>query len=57
MFIFGIADSTVSTFNCIVLGFEFESKIIPFGAKNFSENISVFLVLLVLTLSPVETKE
>ena len=56
MFIFGIADSTVSTFNVIVLGFEFESKIVPFGAKNFSENLIVFIVLLILTISPVETQ-
>ena len=54
MFVFGIADSTSSTFNSIVLGFEFESKIVPFGAKNFSENLTVFVLLLVLTLKPVK---
>ena len=57
MFIVGIVDSSTTTFINVVLGFEFQSKIVPFGAKNFSENISVCILSLVLALNSIETKE
>ena len=56
MFVFGIVDSATTTFINVVLGFEFESKIVPFGAKNFTENISVSIMTLILAVNTVDTK-
>ena len=32
------------------LGFEFDSKIIPFGAKGFIENLSTFLIIAAISV-------
>ena len=56
MFGAGMVDNSLTSFLGVVLGFEFESKIVPFGAKNFVENISLFLVLSCFYIFPVETK-
>ena len=56
MFVFGMIDNCLHTFFAVVLGFEFESKIIPFGARHFIGNLSTAIILMILTLSPVETK-
>lgn len=50
-------DNKLSGLICVILGFEFESKITPFGAKNFYENLTVFLVVGYLSLNELETKE
>ena len=55
MFIFGIIDQSCHIFFGIVLGFEFESKKVPFGARHFIGNLSTGIILGILTLSPVET--
>ena len=49
-------DNCLTSFLGVVLGFEFESKIVPFGAKNFVENISLFVVLSCFYVFPIETK-
>ena len=38
------------------MGFEFESKIIPFSAKNFIENFTVFFVVGALSIFDIEGK-
>ena len=57
MFFFGVVDNCCTTFNCIALGFEFTSKIVPFGTKNFLENMTIFIILIVFTIWPFENKE
>lgn len=56
MFGAGMIDNSLTSFLGVVLGFEFESKIVPFGAKNFVENISLFVVLSSYYLFPLESK-
>jgi len=41
----GMIDNCCLSYITLVLGFEFESKITPFGTKNFLEGLSVFAVL------------
>ena len=50
MFLFGLVDNCCTTYICIALGFEFTSKIVPFGTKNLVENISAFLFFLLFSL-------
>ena len=56
MFFFGIIDQSLHIFFGIVLGFEFESKKVPFGARHIIGNLSTGSILGILTLSPVETQ-
>ena len=56
MFGLGMLDNGIMTFDNIVLGFEFESKITPFGAKNFIENFTVFFVVGALSIFDIEGK-
>ena len=56
MFGLGMLDNSIMTFDNIVLGFEFDSKIAPFGAKNFIENFTVFLVVGALSIFDIEGK-
>ena len=44
MFGWGMIDNTVWCFLNVVMGFEFESKIVPFGAKLMFEMTTVFIV-------------
>ena len=57
MFGLGSVDNTVTTYITQFLGFEFESKIIPFAAKNFVENMSMFLILGSLSIWDLDSKE
>lgn len=57
MFGMGIIDNTQLSFMNVVLGFEFESQILPFGAKNFIENIAVFAVIGALSLGDLDSIE
>ena len=57
MFGLGSLNNAVSTFINIVLGFEFESKIVPFGAKSFIENITVFTVVGLISIFDLKSKE
>jgi len=41
MFGLGVIDNCAQIYLNIVLGFEFESKIVPFGTKNFIECITL----------------
>ena len=56
MFGLGMLDNCMMTFINIVLGFEFESKIIPFSAKNFIEGFTVFFVVGALSIFDIEGK-
>ena len=56
MFGAGMIDNCLTSFLGVVLGFEFDSKIIPFGAKNFVENITLFVVLSSFSLFGIEGK-
>ena len=57
MFGLGMQDSSVMTFTNIVLGFEFESKIIPFGAKNFIESFTTFFVVGIVSIFDIKGKD
>lgn len=50
-------DNTCTCFANIVLGFEFDSKIVPFGAKLLIENLAVFTTVAILSLMDLEGKE
>ena len=56
MFGVGMMDNVSWCFINIALGFEFESKIVPFGAKLFVEMVAVFLVASSLSLWSLESK-
>ena len=56
MFGLGILENSLMAFINIVLGFEFESKIVPFGAKNFIENFTVFFIVGALSIFDIEGK-
>jgi len=51
----GAIDNCMTTYTTLLLGFEFDSKIVPFCTKNFVENITVFLVLSSLAIWPLTT--
>ena len=57
MFGIGMIDNKANALTCVILGFEFESNITPFGAKSFYENLMVTLVVGILSISNLETKE
>ena len=57
MFGLGSVDNTLSTYITQLLGFEFESKIIPFAAKNFVENMAMFVILGSLSIWDLDSKE
>ena len=57
MFLFGLVDNCCTTYISIALGFEFTSKIVPFGTKNLVENITVFLFFLIFSLWSFDSKE
>lgn len=57
MFGLGLLDNSTTTFISIVLGFEFESKIVPFGAKNFTQNLTVFIVVANLSIFDISGKD
>jgi hypothetical protein len=56
MFFFGCVDNCTSSYICIALGFEFQSKIVPFGAKNFVENLSIFIIFLLFSIFQIDNK-
>lgn len=49
-------DNQSRSFLGVILGQEFDSKIIPFGAKNFIENSTIFLVLLSFYVFPIDSQ-
>ena len=57
MFGCGMIYNSEWSFLNVVLGFEFESQIVPFGAKYFIEGIIGFIVLCALALWDLQTKE
>ena len=54
MFFFGCVDNCASSYICVALGFEFKSKIVPFGAKNFIENLSIFFIFLCFSIFQID---
>ena len=50
MFGLGMLNNSVATYINVVLGFEFDSKIVPFGAKSFIENVAVFSVVAFISI-------
>ena len=56
MFLHGMLNNTCTCFAIIVLGFEFDSKIVPFGAKLLVENFAVFTTVGLLSLVDLENK-
>ena len=54
MFGLGMLDNSVVTLCNVILGFEFDSKIVPFGAKNFIENFTVFFIVGALSIFDIE---
>ena len=56
MFIFGFVDNSLHTFLSAVLGFEFESKIVPFGARHFLWGLSVGSHLIFFSFVKIETQ-
>ena len=57
MFGWGMIDNTVWCYINILCGFEFESKITPFGAKTMVEMLTVFIVAGSLFLWGEQTKQ
>jgi hypothetical protein len=57
MFGIGMIENMSKALICVILGFEFESKITPFGANNFIENIMVFFVVGSLSFLGLHEKE
>ena len=55
MFIFGFVDNSLHTFLSVVLGFEFDSKIVPFGARHFLWGLSTGSYLIALSFITIET--
>jgi len=55
MFGLGCVDNCVLTYQTVLFGSEFKSKIVPFGTRFFIENLTVFLVLSILSVYPPET--
>ena len=56
MFGLGMLDNSYMCFENVVLGFEFESKIVPFGAKNFIETFTVFSGIAIISIFDIEGK-
>ena len=57
MFGLGMLNNSIATFINVVLGFEFESKIVPFGAKSFIENVAVFSVVAFISIFDIQGKD
>ena len=55
MFGLGVADHGNFTFENTILGFEFESKITPFGFKLLVENLVIFVAVAVLSQASLKT--
>ena len=55
MFGMGWLDNTVWCYLNMVLGFEFESKITPFGAKTMVEMLTVTIVAGFVAMWPLQT--
>lgn len=57
MFGMGCIDLTILTYETQLIGFMFESKIVPFCTKNFLENMTVFILLAAQAIKSADTKE
>ena len=57
MFGMGSLDNSWKSFINLVFGFEFKSKIVPFGVNYFLECVSVFTVILTLSQINLSTQE
>ena len=57
IFIYGVTDNSVSTYNNVAVGFEFTNKLVAFGCKMFIENVAVTVFLTIFSLFPPESKE
>lgn len=57
MFGLGFMDNSTNCFQNIVCGFQFDSKIIPFGTMAFIENMTVFIITLFLYYAKPDTVE
>ena len=55
MFLFGMLDNAWKSYEGIIFGFEFESKLTPFGANLFYECFATFLGIASLSLWNLET--
>lgn len=49
MFGLGMVDNAWLSYRNVIIGFEFESKITPFGANGFYESMAVFVGILCLS--------
>ena len=50
MFLFGMLDNAWKSYENIIFGFEFDSKLTPFGANYFYECFAAFLGIASLSL-------
>jgi len=56
MFGLGCLDNSLKSYQNVIVGFEFESKLVPFGANFFFECFSSFLSIFVYSFNQCETK-
>ena len=57
MFWLGMMENNVWCFTNVILGFEFESKITPFGAKQFIETLSIAILSFFISFFQINTLE